>query len=282
MASIFEQLGYNYTPTGNEIVEFSQEVLDSMNAVPDLLNSWQYEDLRNNDTARSNYFVNPVSTISSLIRDVCISINDSCLEGEYPDITTIEGLGDVQIAAEAAANAANNFIDHTNRIAGLSEIGATTALLPHYDTAIGIGKSVMYLVYQSDHIQNNAPIMGSFTSLFIEQLLTNNYNVIINYPTLIDDSITTYAPDPLDPGTVVTTTDLTEGEISDIVDNISAVSSLMDTRRVHDVNYYTNCNTLLSNFNRQKAFKSPGTSERDLFNNYIGTERLKNNLANTA
>jgi len=282
MASIFEQLGYNYTPTGNEIVEFSQEVLDSMNAVPDLLNSWQYEDLQNNDTARSNYFVNPVSTISSLIRDVCISISDSCLEGEDPDITTIEGLGDVQVAAQAAANAANNFINHTNRIAGLSEIEATTALLPHYDTAIGIGKSVMYLVYQSDHIQNNAPIMGSFTSLFIEQLLTNNYNVIIDYPTLVEDSITTFAPDPLDPGTVVTTTDLTEGEIDDIIAGISAVSSLMNTRRVHDENYYTNCNTLLSNFNRQKALKSPGTSERDLINNYIGTERLKNNLANTA
>jgi hypothetical protein len=278
MSSIFQQLGYNYTPTANEIVDFDQEVLDSMNSMPQLLDDWQYEDLRNDDVARSNYFVNPVYTIVSSIRSICVSVTDACVN--------VAGLITISEASEAACTSADNFIAHTNRIAGLSEVTPDTAFFPHYDTAMGVGKSVMYMVYQSDGIQNNAPIMGSFTSLFIEDSLTDNYNVIVDYPTVVSDSVSEeFSVDPEDPeGPLLSelVTDLTPTEISAIVAGLSAVSNLMDTRRVHDENFYTNCNTLLNNFNTQKKFKSPGTSERNLINNFIGTTRLKNNLANTA
>jgi hypothetical protein len=38
----------------------------------------------------------------------------------------------------------------------------------------------------------------------------------------------------------------------------------------------------LTEFNQIKKFKSPGTSETNIINDYIGTTRLKNNLANNA
>jgi hypothetical protein len=275
MNSIFQQLGYNYSPSSNEIITFDQSVLNSMNSVPQFLNSWQYEDLRNNDTAISNYLVNPVSSISQFIHDIAVSIFDAC--GNVADLATISA------TANTANVAATNFLAHTNRLAGIEPINSDTVLLPHYDTAIGVGKSIMYIVYQSDEIQNNAPIMGSFTSLFIKDDLTLKYNVVTGYPDLISNSISanTY---PDGNGNTITelSSNLTPTQISTIVTNVEALGNTMNTRRTHDENFYNNSKNILTEFNQIKKFKSPGTSETNIINDYIGTTRLKNNLANVA
>ena len=275
MSSIFQQLGYNYTPSAGEIINFDQKVLDTMNSMPELLNPWQYEDMRNNDTATSNYLLNPVVTISTSIKNTCISIEGAC--------AGVSNLATVASTANTAHISANNFILHTNRISGLEPINSDTVLLPHYDTAIGTGKSIMYIIYQSDGIQNNAPIMGSFTSLFIKDDLTVKYNTISGYPTLIANSISanTYLDGE---GNTVTelVSNLTPTQISTIINNVSDVGNTMSTRRTHDENFYTNSSNVLEQYNQMKKYKSPGSSETNIINNYIGTTRLKNNLANTA
>lgn len=275
MSSIFEQLGYNYTPTGGEIIDFDQKVLDSMNSMPDLLKPWQYEDMRNNDTAISNYLLNPVITISTSIRDTCIAIETTC--------NGVNSLATVASTANTASISANNFILHTNRLSGLEPINPDTALLPHYDSAMSTGKVLVYITYQSDGIQNNAPIMGSFTSLFIKDDLTVKYNTISGYPTLISNSISanTYIDGE---GNSVTelTSSLTETQINAIITNINTLGNTMNTRRIHDENFYTNSGVILEEYNELKKFKAPGASETNIINDYIGTTRLKNNLANTA
>ena len=138
MNSIFQQLGYNYSPSSNEIITFDQNVLDSMNSVPQFLNSWQYEDMRNSDTAITNYLVNPVSTITQSIYTISGLISDAC--GNVADLATIS------TTANTTHISANNFLYHTNRVAGIEPINSDTVLLPHYDTAIGVGKSIMYIV----------------------------------------------------------------------------------------------------------------------------------------
>ena len=275
MSSIFEQLGYNYSPSSNEIITFDQAVVNKMNSMPDLLSPWQYEDLRNQDTASSNYLVNPVSTITQSIHDIAVSISDAC--GNVADLATISA------TANTANVAATNFLAHTNRLAGLSVITSETARLPHYDTAINVGKPLMYIVYQSDGVQNNAPIMGSFTSLFIKDDLTFKYSVVTGYPDLISNSISanTYTDGN---GNTITelTSNLTPTQISTIVTNVGALGSTMNTRRTHDENFYTNSNNILEEYNKMKKFKSPGSSETNIITDYIGTTRLKNNLANVA
>jgi hypothetical protein len=136
----------------------------------------------------------------------------------------------------------------------------------------------MYIVFQSDGVQNNAPIMGSFTSLFIKDDLTVKYNLVTGYPTLIANSITVETIE----GEVTTTSNLTPTQISTIVTNVGALGTTMNTRRTHDENFYANCNIILEQYNEMKKFKSPGTSETNIINDYIGTTRLKNNLANVA
>jgi hypothetical protein len=56
----------------------------------------------------------------------------------------------------------------------------------------------------------------------------------------------------------------------------------MNTRRTHDENFFTNSKDILAEYDQMKKFKSPGNSETNIINDYIGTNRLKNNLANTA
>jgi hypothetical protein len=274
MSSIFQQLGYNYTPSAGEIIDFDQKVLDTMNSMPELLNPWQYEDMRNEDTAISNYLLNPVATIATSIKNTCISIESAC--------AGVNNLATVASTANAVHTSANNFILHTNRISGLEPINSDTVLLPHYDTAIGTGKSIMYIIYQSDGVQNNAPIMGSFTSLFIKDDLTVKYNTISDYPSLISNSISTISYEV--EGNTVTelVSNLTPTQISTIISNVSDVGNTMNTRRTHDENFYTNSSNVLDQYNQMKKYKSPGSSETNIINNYIGTTRLKNNLANTA
>jgi hypothetical protein len=275
MSSIFQQLGYNYSPSAGEIIDFDQKVLDSMNNMPDLLSPWQYEDMRNEDTAISNYLSNPVVTISTSTRNTCISIESAC--------AGVNNLATIASTANTAHISANNFILHTNRISGLEPINSDTTLLPHYDTAISTGKVLMYLVYQSDGVQNNAPIMGSFTSLFIKDDLTVKYNTISGYPTLIANSIS--ANTYLDGGGNTVTelvSNLTNTQISTIITNISALGNTMTTRRTHDENFYINSGSILEEYNELKKFKAPGSSETNIINDYIGTTRLKNNLTNTA
>jgi hypothetical protein len=275
MSSIFQQLGYNYSPSSNEIITFDEKVLDTMNSMPELLSPWQYEDLRNNDTAITNYLVNPVASISTSILNICISISDACLN--------VSSLLIISSTANTTRLSATNFLAHTNRVAGIEPINSDTVLLPHYDTAIGVGKSIMYIVYQADGIQNNAPIMGSFTSLFIKDDLTAKYNLIINYPTLISNSITTntYTDGEGNPVSE-SVSSLTPSQISEIITNISNLDNTMNTRRTHDENFFTNSKDILAEYDQMKKFKSPGNSETNIINDYIGTSRLKNNLANTA
>lgn len=275
MSSIFQQLGYNYSPTSNEILTFDQKVLDTMNSMPELLSRWQYEDMRNGDTAITNYLVNPVSTITQSIYTISGLISDAC--GNVADLATIS------TTANTTHTSANNFLYHTNRIAGITPINSDTVLLPHYDTAIGTGKSIMYIVYQSDGVQNNAPIMGSFTSLFIKDDLTLKYSVVTGYPSLIAGSISANTYLDGDGNTVTEmVSNLTPTQISTIVTNVGVLGSTMNTRRTHDENFYTNSNNILAEYNQMKKFKSPGTSETNIINDYIGTTRLKNNLANVA
>jgi hypothetical protein len=175
------------------------------------------------------------------------------------------------------------FIEHTDRLSGLIEPIADedndTTLLPHLDTAMAIGKTLTYIINQSDGIQNNAPIMGSFTSILIEDDLTEQRNAIIDYPTLIEDSI--YGEEFVgEPPELVRYSTLTEEQIDEIEENLSTISSTLTIRRTHDENFFTKSKMVLDDFNKLKKFKDMGQTERNLTQNFIGTEKLLSKTGN--
>jgi hypothetical protein len=272
MTQLFDQLGYNYTPTGNEIVDYSPDVIATLDKMPRLLEEWQFNDLINNDVAPTNYFSNPVVNITNTIRSNFTSIRSASI--------LVSSLSGIVAACNNGTDECDDFIDHTNRIAGLVQPNEETAELPHYDMAVGVGKTLVQLIYQADGIQNTAPVMGSLTSLFIEDDLQAKYNVTTGYATLITDSISSST----DPETSITTyiSSLTSEQINEIISNINVISNTMETRRLHDENFYTNSVNMLEKFQELKRYSDLGESDTNLINNYIGTDRLKNNIANTA
>jgi hypothetical protein len=277
MPSIFDSLGYNYTPSANEVSDFSPEVIKSLDSLPPLLEDWQYEDLKNNDIATTNYLVNPVKIVTESIRSKCLSIIAACSDPDDP-ANSVGNLVGVSTAANTVYSVSGpNFIAHTDRISGLVEPNENTSDLPHYDLAIGMAKTVMMIVYQADGIQNNAPMIGSFTSLFIEEELQDKLQTINNYPELIETSIEEFTE--MDGDNVITyyASTLTTEEIQDIANDISSITTLFNTRRTHDENFYANTTILLEKFEEMKRYKDLGETENNLINDFIGTDRLKAN-----
>ena len=76
-------------------------------------------------------------------------------------------------------------------MAGLADPPDSDPTLPTYRSATGIGKMVMYLTYQIDGVQNNAPMLGSFTSLYTKNDLISYYENIKGYVGAVANSIIT-------------------------------------------------------------------------------------------
>lgn len=272
--SIYGRLGFDFTPSNTQILVLSDGAKNTLNVMPKLLNSWQEEDVANSDT--EGYFKNPVGNVSNNI---------------IANTITLEALTNTSIAAVKtkwedqweAANSlfltANNFLtkitlfqSHTNNVSGVNPIssgGIDTNDFPYYDTVRGYGKILLFLTNGSDGVLNNSPIIGSMTSLFIEQELQANLTIIVSDLETINDSFSggTYG--------------LSNAEIATIETHIDTANTLIETRRTHDINFYRNSRAVMTDYNNVTRFSNMGDTETMLTTQYIGTDKLTQRLANT-
>lgn len=255
--SIFARLGYDAANTASQ--NLSSDAITTMSRIPALLNEWQTTDVSNNDT--TGYFVNPNATVTQNTWNTANSIIS------IVGLSSVANLSGVVTATTALGTAANNFLGHTNRISGVVQPNATTASLPHYNSAIGISKVVMQIVFQTDGVQNNAPMMGNFTSITCTDTLNTKYSTISGYPTTIMHSIST-------DGLGNYASNLTSTQITTITNNIQDFADFMNSRRTSDVNFYNNCQAIASDYNTMKQFSNPGQTETDLLLNHIGSAKL--------
>lgn len=257
--SIFGRLGYDAANTSNIVSPLSANVISTMSNLPPLLNTWQTADAANNDVG--GYFQNPVANLTQSIWNVANSII------AIPDLNYVAALANVSLSANALSLSANNFYSHTNRLSGVSTNDDNPSL-PHYNSAVAVSKVVMYITFQSDGIQNNAPMMGNFTSLTQANNLTISYNTIINYANTIANSINHAS----------NTTNLTAVQINTIQQGMNVATDLMNSRRTADVNFYYNSQSIVNDYNTLKQFSNPGQSESYLLNNFVGTDKLKTRI----
>lgn len=257
--SIFSRLGYDAANTSSIVTPLSANVISTMNGLPPLLNTWQTADAANNDVG--GYFQNPVANVTQNIWNVANSII------AIPDLNYVANLANVSLSANALSLAANNFYSHSNRMSGVS-LDSDEPTLPHFKSAMAVSKVVMYITFQSDGVQNNAPMMGNFTSLIQANNLTISYNTISNYANTIANSINHSS----------NTTNLTPIQINTIQQGMNTATELMNSRRTADVNFYYNSQAIVADYNTLKQFSTPGQSESYLYNNYIGTDKLKSRI----
>jgi hypothetical protein len=267
MASIFERLSFPRDITSN-VVTFSTDVTNYMNTLPKLTPDWQYTDVRNRDISANTYFKNPVAnttnniiTLSNLLTTVCTGIID---------------LSAIYSASANVSECANNFYYHTDRLSGVTQPNGNTASLPHYQTAIGVGKNLTYLLYQHEGIANNSAIVGNFGSLYSNNTLTMYRNSISTYPQIIASTV--YIENLVDiygqPYQVVRS-NLSPTLITSITSNLSNISSYMINRQSSDVRFYNESQNVTSELTTFKKFSNLGQTEKSLFNDLIGTDKLK-------
>jgi len=286
MANLFDKTGFNFNDTTGTITTLPNTAINQLNTVPSLLPSqWMIDDLNNNDTG--GYHVNPVANSCNTIwssSNTLITIT-SGLQGSG-NLTALWSTITTDLKAIAGYNVATGqmqeYLDHTYRISGVVPITANVdaASKPHLEQAIQVGRALMYLIYQTDGREDNAPMLGSFTSILVANTINEYANVIVSYANTINASITvTTIGTPPDPVVTTRTSNLNYATVNTIATAASSLNSLLSTRRVHDENFYTKSGELVNEAKSISRYASLGSSETSLIDNLVGSDKLKSRLA---
>lgn len=285
VASVFSRLGFDFVPSDPAILELSPGVKKHLEQTPKLIKDWQAEDMRNGTASRESYYKNPVFNVSKSLQNSLQKIKDSIpvivsidygsgqIGGTEMVTFLIPEFSEIYEQSNIAISQLEQFINHTNRLSNVVDITPETSELPHYQQAMAVGRQLMYVVYQTDNIQNNAPILGTFTSLFVGTELVDYNEIIETYPSQIKNSITI----TIGEGGEVYTTNLTSTQIDTIVNNIKVVKNLVEKRRKHDENFWNKAQIILDEYQMLKSMND-GEFQKTILNGYVGTEDLKEKL----
>lgn len=274
MATLFQNLGYNYSDPHGDITDFSSDTIEHMNAVPSIIEDWQTEDIATSNVG--GYLQNPLGSVST-----SIAVSANAIKNVVSTIVTYTNIGVANVMANVANSsnnlitAATNFKDHTDRVSGAISYNdaveanpADTTIIstkPFRDTIKSFSKILTYIIYQTDGVSNTAILNGSQTSLFTGPEMNVYYNVISTYANTINSSIT-FTPNA--------ESSLTLTQANTINTSINQAITFVDTRRTHDETFFINMKTMLSDYNETRQFSNMGESETTVLNDYTGTSKL--------
>jgi len=269
--SIFARLNFG---GGDYVQPLSNSAIKHINSLPPLMTDWQQKDVADNST--TGYFKNPLITVLNNIKSEANTIN------AIPNIASTNAIS-VMTAAVALSPATVQYIGHTNRLSGVDAPNINTITLPHYETAMGVGKIMMYITFQSDGVQNNAPLVGNFSSLYTGNTLNTYYTTIQDYSTLIEDNIYSWTEtiDMGEGGSSSTTyyqCNLASSVISTMANTLTEMTTLMNTRRTADVSFFQTSQTIVDQYNTVKSFNNMGQTQTDVIKNLIGSDKLLERL----
>lgn len=258
--------------TGNNLIQFSSNTVSYLNTLPSIVNTWQVQDIIDDDT--TGYHSNPVGDIITTVKTTQTTISSVC--SPVPQLTGISAV------AVTSANTSNNFFNHTQRLSGVVTVAEDLRPdLPHYENAVQIGKTVIYILNKKEDVtgtsvENNGPIIGNFTSLFVANDLIQFSNTCNSDLQKINNSISSTID--IDTGIITYSSNLSPTQISTITANLVYMTTFMDGMRANDENFFANEKKLIDNYNNVKLYSNPGQSELYLIENFIGSDKLKTRL----
>jgi len=277
--SVFNRLGFNFDTTrfgsahtlstgaANTITLISNNIP----SMPD----WQKSDLANGAIVRTEYFQNPTTTyVNSMLSSAAI-ISSNAL--------TINAFS-LAASANSLIVELGKFTSHTNNVSGVTLV--FTSDVPSYAGAAGSGQSSLLTLNMAGEPQTNTDIMlGSFTSLFIQDDLTANANQMLSYSIQLKNSISASTTNDGEGGPSVTTysSNLTNSIISSMSSYCNTTSSILNTRRMHDWTFHRNLQQVTQDNGFLQQFNNLGGTQKYLIKNVIGTTSLIGKLtsANT-
>ena len=267
MANVLDRLTSTFDTTkfGTDI-NLSEKAIAFLNSNPIKVSAWAANDLSNGAVTRTEYFQNPVASIITSISSNVNSIISFCTSdpaNNYPSATA--SVRNLANSSNSLITQLNLFLDHTNRISGVSEdiVDTTTGgLKPNYQSCIGSGGILLTLTATTDNVRTAEPMLKHFTSLYIEDdLSANNWNIGNT-----KNSLQTVP------------SSLISSEVNAMNVIINTANTLLYTRRIEDENYFYGSQQIINDYQILNSLENSGSTERNLISSKIGTTKLKTSL----
>jgi len=268
MAGVYARLGYDFDSNNNTLFTISDEGKAYLNTIPSFLPySWQVEDLAANNT--TGYYKNPTANVYATLYAntnlIFQTANTVFTANTFPLAFNNEGPN--------LANTANNFLitldkfkSHTDNVSGVNQIrdgGTDAGDYPYRESAIGFGKFLIYLTFQTDDVSNASSALGSFTSLFVNDQLNANNTIIHLDRITVNNSLN-----------VTNVSNLTGAAINTIISHFETANTLISNRRNHDIQFFRNSAEVINDYGQVAQFSNMGPVDTQLANNYIGSDKL--------
>ena len=276
MNTLFDRLGLNFDTarfgSSNNLSDGAKNTIDLVANVTPSLSSWQKSDLLAGGVSRTNYFKNPTvnTVISMLASGSSISVNANLIS-EFS----------LKSSADNLIIELNKFKSHTDNLAGVTLVN--DAGFPSFDTAASLGQmSIMTLAKVDGPQSNTDAILGSFTSLFIQDILDANTNQLIVFSNQLANSVTANT-DNVD--NITYSSNLTPTQLTDIQNYCLSTKDVLYTRRTLDWDFFRNSIQVMKDNAFLQQFSNMGGTQSYLVKNIIGTpslvEKLTANTINT-
>ena len=263
--SVFGRLNYNFDSAkfgaNNELTDGQKLSLN----YPSPLYTWQASDLSGSSV--TNYFQNPHSANLTLMTSYTNQLlTYSNTQSITYNVAPIEA-NTLYALANNLLIEISSFTDHTNRMSGVTE-STNKLTTPDYQIAMSIGRQVLQICNQVDGVQNNAPILGNFTSLAVVQDVSNSVIQLSSSATTLNASIGSN-----------TYTNISRASMNTIIASAQTAFDLLNSRRVGDTTFYTNSISLIQDYNTILQFSNLGVNSSYLIKDLnIGTTKLQNYL----
>lgn len=231
---------------------------------------WQANCIASGPIVRSDYLQNPttINTNSMLVSVANIAINSLAVSNANTQFAN------VFTCANNLIISLNSFQLHTDNISGLNIVKSPD--VPSYDYSFNTGQvSLINLAKFNEPQPNTDIILGSFTSLFIPDILKANDEQLQIFNTELSNSIVI---DTDAYGNTCYYSTLTSSQIANLENYISSTATVLNTRRTQDWNFHQNSMQILEDEAFIQQFSNLGGTQSYLLNNIIGTPNLVSNL----
>lgn len=266
MGSIYGRLGFNFDTAnfnGDDVLTPGVKNYLSNSSIN--LSIWQIDDIAN--TAVGGYYVNPyndnLGELSVFITGIEAYANTEAYGYDNPDLANT-----MLLTASSAQTALTNFTNHTNNLSGVTQ-SSNTAAFPDLNSALGVGRQILQIVNKSDGVQNNVPILGNFTCLYIANTIAAYANTIRNDYITLANSFSG------------ANSNISNSVMNTIIFDIQSFTTEVNTRTNGDISFYTNSYEIMNEYLYISQFSSPGATQNSLFE-IVGTTKLKDDLGLTS
>ena len=265
--SVYSRLGFNQGYANfNGADQLTQNTINFLSNTNINLNTWQKNELANNTVG--GYYYNPhantLSNLTIVLNNFINNCNTAQTTFTYANLTP----NLVIAAATTALTSISNFTTHTNNLSGQTN-SSNTALYPDLNSALAVSRQMLNLTANIDGTQNNTPMLGSFTSLYVvpninagNNAIYNDYNTLLNTIGIVSGN---------------NTSNITDSQMNVFISDISTTQTIMDTQRNGDITFYTNSLNVMRDYQNLLQFTNLGATQNSLIS-IIGTPKLHSDL----